>query len=816
MKTNRNQPHRVLPYACVAVCSFSLGLHPHAHGELTIQFGGDASLIDPNSPNADFLGQIGASQIIQWNGLNSGGGTFGASGTLGNVGIGATLTSVGHENLVLTTTGLVTTDPAFSAAPETFATGSPNILGVKGGDNGKFDAGFGESWSFDFNQDVTLKQVVFSALDGAGETIELSVGGGAPVSFTRDDTQMAPVTYGPTNNRFVYSAPGGGIGVTSGDDVTIASLQGSWGVQGVIAEVASPVTTLIGGSLKNGNFNADSGGSAPQFELSFANTTDWLNVGGSGDQNNAATRDQTPQFDGTRNAIFNDATQRIHGMDTGHVIAEGDVFNVSYVWTDGPNFANWDDAVDKVEVRLYTTPDDEPLNATKNFIGSSVSELSNFNNFYQREVDTGFYTATANDAGKKLFVRFNGLDGNDATAPNGVGRLDNFELSVGTVDNAAAAPSAPTGTVLFADTFDRPDTTGLDADSSTTGMSSDVFTPTADTTYAEFRNRDTNTADIAILDNKLQLGTFADANVGIDRNFIDQAILDGGGFAVEVIVDPKTGSNGDNTDRYATIGVGLDQTNATTQATGTGIDPLTSDGDTQIPEQSAFAFLLYDDGQYGFFDSFALTDAGNKDLFGIEYTTEAIDGKQDFLSQIGQTAVLQDEYKVRLEYELTSFDLGSDVTVSAFIDDIQIDLDVSDGIELNPEDRDGYTFTWDGTDQNYIALNGRAQTTVSFDNLLIESLIAADLLAGDFDGSGSVEQGDLNIVLNNWGVARTFEDGISAFDTANVDQEELNAVLNNWGNSLAPALSGAVPEPSIAGLASLIGFASLRRRSKPV
>ncbi|MEM8783675.1 MAG: hypothetical protein AAGE65_12590 [Planctomycetota bacterium] len=89
-----------------------------------------------------------------------------------------------------------------------------------------------------------------------------------------------------------------------------------------------------------------------------------------------------------------------------------------------------------------------------------------------------------------------------------------------------------------------------------------------------------------------------------------------------------------------------------------------------------------------------------------------------------------------------------------------------------------------------------------------------DFIPGDYDGSGQVEQGDLNLVLNNWGQPRSFEDpGGDSFTTANVDQEELNRVLNNWGDTgAAPNLAGsAVPEPGLAA-AALIGLAALRRR----
>ncbi|MEM8783199.1 MAG: peroxidase family protein [Planctomycetota bacterium] len=76
-------------------------------------------------------------------------------------------------------------------------------------------------------------------------------------------------------------------------------------------------------------------------------------------------------------------------------------------------------------------------------------------------------------------------------------------------------------------------------------------------------------------------------------------------------------------------------------------------------------------------------------------------------------------------------------------------------------------------------------------------------LAGDFDGSGSVNQGDLNLVLNNWGV--NFTDGlppdgwIGGGLSGSVDQGELNAVLNHWGATAAPSFGGlAVPEPAAA------------------
>ena len=90
-------------------------------------------------------------------------------------------------------------------------------------------------------------------------------------------------------------------------------------------------------------------------------------------------------------------------------------------------------------------------------------------------------------------------------------------------------------------------------------------------------------------------------------------------------------------------------------------------------------------------------------------------------------------------------------------------------------------------------------------------------LPGDFDRNGLVEQGDLDLVLNNWSV----DPALSGMPTtwvadrpnANVDQEELDRVLNNWGSSSAPAFNGTtVPEPATLLLFLGLGCVSTRRR----
>ncbi len=75
-------------------------------------------------------------------------------------------------------------------------------------------------------------------------------------------------------------------------------------------------------------------------------------------------------------------------------------------------------------------------------------------------------------------------------------------------------------------------------------------------------------------------------------------------------------------------------------------------------------------------------------------------------------------------------------------------------------------------------------------------------LTGDYNNSGQVEQGDLDLVLQNWGTdttGNTPPGWTNDLPTGLVDQGELDGVLLNWGSSAAPGFNGgAVPEPAAA------------------
>ncbi len=95
-------------------------------------------------------------------------------------------------------------------------------------------------------------------------------------------------------------------------------------------------------------------------------------------------------------------------------------------------------------------------------------------------------------------------------------------------------------------------------------------------------------------------------------------------------------------------------------------------------------------------------------------------------------------------------------------------------------------------------------------------------LPGDFNGSGQVEQGDLDLVLQNWG-EDTDATGIPSGWThdndqlGQIEQTELDRVLQNWGGTNAPDFQEfIVPEPGTVWVAGLVLLVRARRRREAV
>ena len=186
-------------------------------------------------------------------------------------------------------------------------------------------------------------------------------------------------------------------------------------------------TVLIGGDILNGNLNAGNA-DGDTTDDNFQSTPDWVNVGGA--QTMQCTRTNLTSPDSTRNAVLSLSGDRNFGSvfgPNGYKISAGDVFDIQYEWRDA---YNWNDALDNVAVTLFTT-DDDTIEGEATPLVVDLSGLSTTNNTYETVNHDGVYIATADDAGKKLFLVFAGQAGEGGDT-NGFARFDNLIVEVNT------------------------------------------------------------------------------------------------------------------------------------------------------------------------------------------------------------------------------------------------------------------------------------------------------------------------------------------------------------------------------------------------
>lgn len=99
---------------------------------------------------------------------------------------------------------------------------------------------------------------------------------------------------------------------------------------------------------------------------------------------------------------------------------------------------------------------------------------------------------------------------------------------------------------------------------------------------------------------------------------------------------------------------------------------------------------------------------------------------------------------------------------------------------------------------------------------LIAALVATPL-PGDFNGDGTIEQRDLDLVLGQWGTDPRVTGGLAQFGSLAgwsgvIDQAELDTVLAGWGSSATPDLRGfAVPEPAATLALALLALLTPHR-----
>ena len=198
---------------------------------------------------------------------------------------------------------------------------------------------------------------------------------------------------------------------------------------------------LVGGDILNGNFNSQISESTVDAQP-FSNTADWVNLTPSGNQNAQATRANL-DYDGSRNVVMSGGDSRMFGLDTGHTISAGEVYDVGYVWRDA---SAWVDASTEVQVTLFVT-DDNTINGVRTDLVVDLSGLSTQDSTYEEVDHDGIYEATSADAGKTLFVVFR-----TTAASGGFGRLDNFTLEASVTDTASGPSPASAAEDTLVDT----------------------------------------------------------------------------------------------------------------------------------------------------------------------------------------------------------------------------------------------------------------------------------------------------------------------------------------------------------------------------
>jgi hypothetical protein len=109
----------------------------------------------------------------------------------------------------------------------------------------------------------------------------------------------------------------------------------------------------------------------------------------------------------------------------------------------------------------------------------------------------------------------------------------------------------------------------------------------------------------------------------------------------------------------------------------------------------------------------------------------------------------------------------------------------------------------------------------------ISAKVGTLTLSGDYNGNGAVEQGDLDLVLLNWGTiaAEPPSGWINDVPSGQVGQAQLDGVLLHWGDvvpfeaAIAANPAAPVPEPAgcvmLAAVAALACTAAQKRKATP-
>jgi PEP-CTERM motif len=263
-------------------------------------------------------------------------------------------------------------------------------------------------------------------------------------------------------------------------------------------------------------------------------------------------------------------------------------------------------------------------------------------------------------------------------------------------------------TVLFSDNFNRADSRNIQA--SLTGITDNTGSSlTAGGVYSQpwldpnnatptYGTQDSNAANgggAQILSDQLQLAVGAGtSDLFVNNNFINSSILSAGGFSVSVDMDGESQSTAN---QGAAFAIGMSQSGAA--STGDAFDEglayngegpsMTGAFNTQNGIGSTVPGQVVSD--------FWVALLGNGTLIWGGGNGSTISG----VTGLGKTGT------VSASLTFSSFDAGSVVNYDIY---------------FNGSSEGTGSFTWTGTDENYIGLDGRDSTAVTFDNLSITTV----------------------------------------------------------------------------------------------
>ncbi|QJE96332.1 arylsulfatase [Luteolibacter luteus] len=273
---------------------------------------------------------------------------------------------------------------------------------------------------------------------------------------------------------------------------------------------------------------------------------------------------------------------------------------------------------------------------------------------------------------------------------------------------------APTTADLFLDTFNR--AAAVDIDASNSGMSGSRVPPLGSgTTWFEGWEGSGTTDSIQITDNILQMATGAGmSESGVNHNFTGQDIVDAGGFSVSLRVLSLNSDATDTANRYAGFGVGL---NAAQAAAGNDI------GTANPPPIRGNGTVI------GTADCFLELDLnGNVKMWA--------DGAVVATVPVGKT-----KGTLTASFACSSFAAGAPVTVSAYFDGEQLDLDPSSAAATR-------NFAWDEANANYLALSARATGFAQMDNFAVRKLPLAASLGLEYLLNSGLDGGESSLLAD--------------------------------------------------------------------